>query len=350
VRAALTIAILAASPGVGAADGPGAAGSPDERPVLSPLLAGPDGATVSTREAWARRRDELRKRWADFLGEIPSKRVPLEARVLETEDLERFVRKRIEYRIEEGVKATGYLLLPKGTRGKLPAVAVFHQTVATGAKQPAGVDRSRPELEIGVHLAERGYVVLCPTCFIFEEGAGYTDHVKRMKERHPGWTGMARMTLDAIRAADYLESLPEVDREHIGCIGHSLGAKEVLHAAAFDERYRVAVSSEGGIGLQFSNWEAPWYLGERIRDPGFAMEHHEVLSLVAPRAFLLLGGDSADGERSRAFIDAARPVWKLLGKEEDLRFLDHGKGHSYPPEARAAAEEFLDRHLKESRR
>jgi pimeloyl-ACP methyl ester carboxylesterase len=158
------------------------------------------------------------------------------------------------------------------------------------------------------------------------------------------------MTLDAVRAADYLESLPEVDRERIACIGHSLGAKEVLYAAAFDERYRAAVSSEGGIGLRFSNWEAPWYLGERIQAPGFAMEHHEVLSLIAPRAFLLLGGGSADGERSRAFIDAARPVWKLLGKEEDLRFLDHGKGHGYPPEARAAAEEFLDRHVKGSRR
>jgi pimeloyl-ACP methyl ester carboxylesterase len=346
VRTALTLAILVAV-------WPDARAAADEAtsrpPVLSPLLAGVDGAPTATREAWEVRRAVLKKRWLDFLGGMPEKRAPLEGRILETEDLERFVRKRVEYRIEEGVTTMGYLLVPKGGKGKLPAVAVFHQTVATAARQPAGVDLSNPELAIGVQLAERGYVVLCPTCFIFEEGAGYGDHVKRMKERHPGWTGMARMTFDTIRAADYLESLPEVDRDRIGCIGHSLGAKEALYAAAFDERYRAAVFSEGGIGLRFSNWEAPWYLGERIQEPGFAMEHHEVLSLIAPRAFLLLGGGSADGERSRVFVDAARPVWKLLGKEGDLGFLDHGEGHRYPPKARAAAEEFLDRRLKASK-
>ena len=53
------------------------------------------------------------------------------------------------------------------------------------------------------------------------------------------------------------------------------------HAAAFDERFKVAVFSEGGIGLTFSNWDAPWYLGPRIRQPGFAREHHELLALIA---------------------------------------------------------------------
>ena len=41
-------------------------------------------------------------------------------------------------------------------------------------------------------------------------------------------------------------------------------------AAAFDERYRAVVFSEGGIGLGFSNWDAVWYLGKKIRAPGFA--------------------------------------------------------------------------------
>jgi hypothetical protein len=38
-----------------------------------------------------------------------------------------------------------------------------------------------------------------------------------------------------------------------------------LYAAAFDERYKAVVFSEGGIGLTFSNWDAVWYLGEGIR-------------------------------------------------------------------------------------
>ena len=231
-------------------------------------------------------------------------------------------------------------------RKQLPGVVVFHQTVATHAKQAAGVDASNPELMIGVQLVERGYAVLCPRCFIFDDGAGYAEHVEKMKERHPGWKGMARMALDGIRAADYLESLAEVDRTRIGCIGHSLGAKEVLYAASLDERYKAAVFSEGGIGLDFSNWDAVWYLGEGIKKPGLGLEHHQLLSLIAPRAFLLLAGDSADGARSWAFIDAALPVYKLLGVEERLGWVQHGLGHRYPAEARAAAEEFLDRYLK----
>jgi hypothetical protein len=115
---------------------------------------------------------------------------------------------------------------------------------------------------------------------------------------------------------------------------------------AFDERYKAGVSSEGGIGLHFSNWDAVWYLGPKIKRPDFALENHEVLALVVPRAFLLLSGDSADTTNSVAFINAVKPVYDLFNASENLQFFDHHLGHRYPPEARAAAEEFLDKHLK----
>jgi hypothetical protein len=156
---------------------------------------------------------------------------------------------------------------------------------------------------------------------------------------------MTRMVWDAIRAADFLESLPNVDRKRIGCLGHSLGGKAVLYAMAFDERYRAGVSSEGGIGLKFSNWDAVWYLGPKIREPGFSLENHQVLALVAPRPFLLLAGDSADGDPSWAFIQAAMPVYRLLDAAGDLGWFNHHGGHRYSPAARAVAEEFLGRHL-----
>ena len=157
---------------------------------------------------------------------------------------------------------------------------------------------------------------------------------------------MTRMVWDAIRAADFLESLPNVDRRRIGCLGHSLGGKEVLYAMAFDERYQAGVSNEGGIGLGFSNWSDVWYLGPKIKSPGFQRENHEVLALIAPRAFLLLAGNSADHDGSKAFIEAVKPVYALFGAEQHLQFFNHGLGHRYPPEARAVAEEFLDLRLK----
>lgn len=317
--------------------------------ALAPLLVDQSGQAVTSSAAWMKRRSAIRAEWQAFLGEFPKAKAPLKAEIISTETLPEFTRQLVKYQVEDGVFTDAYVLTPRTVTGKLPGVVVFHQTVKSQAQQAAGVDASNPELMHGVQLVKRGYVVICPRCFIFADGAGYADWVRRMQERHPTWTGMARMTWDGLRAADYLESLPQVDRERIGCLGHSLGAKEVLYAAAFDERFKVAVFSEGGIGLAFSNWDAPWYLGPRIRQPGFAREHHELLALIAPRPFLLLAGNSADNDQSAAFTEAARPVYELLGAKENVRLLNHRQGHRYPPEAQAAAEELLDRHLKARR-
>jgi dienelactone hydrolase len=229
----------------------------------------------------------------------------------------------------------------------LPAVVVFHPTTPLQAKGVAGLAPEYPEEKWqGVQLVRRGYVVWCPRNYIETEGTNWAGNAARVLARHPNWTGMTRMVWDAIRATDFVESLPNVDRRRIGCLGHSLGGKEVLYAMAFDERYRAGVSSEGGIGLRFSNWAAPWYFGPKINQPGCDLENHEVLALVAPRAFLLLAGDSADDDRSWAFIQAARPVYELLGAPGNIGWLNHHSGHRYPSEARAAAEQFLDRHLQ----
>ncbi len=265
----------------------------------------------------------------------------------------------VRYQVERGVFTDGYLLTPRGARGKLPAIVAFHQTCLTQAKQPAGVDATDSTMMYGVHLVRRGYVVWAPRCFIFQPNGGrstgqkptktaaFTEATRKVLVTHPAWKGMTRMACDASRVVDYLETLPMVDGNRIGCIGHSLGAKEVLYAAAFDERIKAAVFSEGGIGLTSSNWAAIWYLGPDIRRPDFSLEHHQLLSLIAPRGFLLLAGGHADGDGSWPFIEAVLPVYKLLGGPENIKWFNHHQGHTYPAEARAVAEAFLDQYLKQ---
>ncbi len=314
---------------------------------LGTLPVNPDGAPVSSKASWTQQRAHLRAEWLTVLGELPATKPPLKTQFLDSEPLPGFSRALVRYQVEAGVYMDGYLLTPTSSKGKLPAVVVFHPTTPSHAKGVAGMDPDYPEEKrMGVHLVSRGYVAWCPRNYINTEGADWKGNAARVLAAHPHWTGMTRMVWDAVRAADFLESLPNVDRKRLGCLGHSLGGKEVLYAMAFDERYRAGVSSEGGIGLSFSNWEAPWYLGPKIREPGFTLDHQQLLALAAPRAFLLLAGDSADGERSRAYIEAARPVYKLLGAAENIGMFDHHLGHRYPPEARATAEAFLDKHLK----
>jgi dienelactone hydrolase len=145
---------------------------------------------------------------------------------------------------------------------------------------------------------------------------------------------MAVMLHEGIVAVDVLARDPRVDPMRMGAIGHSLGAKEALYLAAFDARVRAAVFSEGGLALPDSNWEAEWYLGRQCREPGFPVDHAQLLALVAPRAFLLIGGDSADGDRSYPTLAAARPAWDLMGRPADLGWHNHRQGHAFPPEAR----------------
>jgi hypothetical protein len=156
---------------------------------------------------------------------------------------------------------------------------------------------------------------------------------------------MAKMLYDALIAVDILAAHPEVDHTRLGAIGHSLGAKEALYIAAFDDRIQATVSSEGGIGAKFSNWEAPWYLGPSIKEATFTHEHHELLAMVAPRPFLLLGGNSADGDRGWPFIAAALPVYELYSKPARLGQFVHGKGHAVPPEAEHRIDDWLMTYL-----
>ena len=316
----------------------------DTRPVLAPIVPEQSAAALTPSE-WTKHRTALLAAWRQQLGPLPAAKVALDTEILSTEELPDFTRQHVRYRVEEGVTADGYLLTPRGRAGKLPAVVVFHQTTKSQAQQVAGLDTSNPELMHGVQLVRRGYVVWAPRCFIFAEGADYAGHVVAMQRKHPDWTGMARMTWDAVRAMDFILTQPNVDPERVGGLGHSLGAKEVLYAAAFDERYQAVVFSEGGIGLTFSNWDAPWYLGPQIRWPDFDLEHHQLMALIAPRAFLLLAGDSADSDRSEAFIAAVRPIYRLFGAEKNLGWLNHRTGHRYPPSAQTAAEDFLEAHL-----
>ena len=168
------------------------------------------------------------------------------------------------------------------------------------------------------------------------------DETGRFQQRHPRARGMAKMLFDGQVALDILAGRSDVDRNRIGCIGHSLGAKEALYLAAFDPRITAVVSSEGGVGTTMSNWDADWYLGDIIRQPDFAREHHELLALAAPRPFLLVGGDSADGAASWPWIAAALPVYRLYGAPARLGLLHHKHGHAVPADVAPRLLEWIE--------
>lgn len=313
---------------------------------LKPLLQTADGQKIDSKSAWEKQRQLLHAAWIQRLGQPPAKPKNANIQVESREGEADHIRQLVSFASEGEDRIRAYLLLPKDLKEgeQRPAVVVFHPTTKETLREPVGLGK-RKEMALALQLVRRGYITLSPECFIMKQD-GPRIQARELARRRPGWTGLGKMTFDASRCVDYLETIPQVDRSRIACIGHSLGAKEVLYAMAFEPRYRVGVFNEGGIGLRMSNWTDPWYLTETMKKHIPEMEHHQILSLIAPRPFLILGGDSADGAASWPFVKEARGVYTLLEARERIGLYNHKAGHAFPEQARQLAYQWLDHWLK----
>jgi hypothetical protein len=309
---------------------------------LRPLLVDAAGKPITTPAAWETRKAVLAAAWQERLGKPPAKADQLDVRVESEERQPDHLRRLLSFATEGDDRLKAYLLLPNDLKPneQRPAVVVFHQTTKDTLKEPVGLG-SKPDLALALQLVKRGFIALSPECCIMKDG-GARVQAEAVPKRRPGWTGLGKMTFDGSRCVDFLEKVPSVDRERIGCIGHSLGAKEVLYAMAFEPRYKAGVFCEGGIGLRMSNWTDPWYLTERMKPHIPAMENHQVMALIAPRPFLVIAGDSADGDASWTFVSTVRPVYELLGARDQIGLHNHHQGHAFPAEARELAYQWLE--------
>jgi dienelactone hydrolase len=313
--------------------------APDNVPApkrpLAPLLQTTTQEPIKTQDAWEKQRVVLRGQWQEFLGKMPDPPRELAVKVLSRDDIDGGTRELLEYEGEPGWRVQGYLLRPKGEAKprSRAAIVALHPTTDLSIDAIAGV-AGKPEQHTGVALMNAGFVVFCPRCFLWQDAKTIQEATAEHQKRHPNVRGMAKMLYDAERAVDVVLSLPEVDPARVGAFGHSLGAKEVLYLLAFDDRVKAGVASEGGLGLDSTNWDAPWYLGPEARDSKFPRDHHELVGLIAPRPFLVIAGESgngaADGKRSWPYLEAALPVYKLYGEPARLGLLNHGKGHPLP--------------------
>jgi dienelactone hydrolase len=227
----------------------------------------------------------------------------------------------------------------------LPGCIALHPTTSMHIEELAGLHGKGPRA-VGWHLAKRGFAVICPKCFLWQDADSFDSAVAKHRSRHPDALGMAKMLFDAQRAVDALANLPEVDPTRLAAVGHSLGAKQVLYLMAFDARIRVGVASEGGLAYDSTNWDAPWYLGQSLHDQAnLNFDHAQLLALIAPRPLLVMGGEAgpgaADGTRSLALMSAAASVWKLYSEPLHLGLWNHGEGHVWDSPQLERAVEWL---------
>ena len=299
-------------------------------------------------------RDQVLESMERVMGPLPdrSNTGPVRTRVVEETDLGDVVRRKIAYSPEPGDLVPAYLLMPKDASGQSPAVMCLHQTVPIGKEEPIGLG-GKPNLRYGIELARRGYVTLSPDYPNFGEYAF-----------DPYSNGYASASMKGIfnhmRGVDLLQSLPEVDPDRIGCIGHSLGGHNTIFLGVFDTRVKAMVSSCGFTsfskykGGDLTGWTHKGYM-PRIaevfgKEPSrMPFDFADAIGALAPRAFFTnspLGDANFDVSGVRDCIQAAGSTYEEMGVSDRLVAVHPDAGHDFPPDVRSEAYAFIDRHLR----
>lgn len=295
------------------------------------------------------------------MGPLPAadRRCPLDMQVLSEEATLQYRRLRITFQAEPGDRVPAWLLLPGNTSEPSatagPAMLCLHQTTGIGKGEPAGLG-GLPNLHYAHELAERGFVCLVP------DYPSFGDYAWDFKTQGSHYaSGSMKAIWNNLRAVDLLQSLPQVDPDRIGCIGHSLGGHNTLFTAAFDQRIRAAVTSCGFTGFhdyyggKLAGWTSDRYM-PRIRelygnDPNrVPFDFAEVLTAIAPRALFVsapVNDDNFDNAGVRRVMQAVTGTWQLYGATSDAVVAEYPEcAHDFPPETRERVYEWLRKRLE----
>ena len=315
---------------------------------------------VETPEAWTHRRNHILDNMQMVMGPLPEmdRSMPPAYDVIEEEVFPQYRRQTIHYTVDGWDKVPAFLFLPTRDGDEerlLPAALCLHPTSPIGKRVVAG-EGERANRNYAVELAERGYVTLAP------DYPGFGDYVDARKRLYnEGYVSCTmKGIVNHIRAIDLLQSLPQVDPERIGCIGHSLGGHNTLFVSVFDSRVKVAVTSCGFTTFakymdgDLTGWTHDGYM-PRIdsvydKDPArMPFDFTEVVAAIAPRALFIcapVNDHNFEVSGVKDAVNAARPVFELFGAQENLRAAYPDAEHDFPTETRHAAYAFMDVILK----
>ena len=163
------------------------------------------------------------------------------------------------------------------------------------------------------------------------------EDVERQYRPKNAWGALSVWAWAASRVLDWIETEPTLDAAHVAVIGHSRGGKTALVAAAWDERFAMAVSSCSGTGgAKLHHVDLPnaerivdsvsshqfWYCRNYTRwvnlDAQVPFDQHMLVGLIAPR-LVCIGSATQDphagpyGEYCTARY--ATPAWTIFGRK-----------------------------------
>ncbi|HEY6724730.1 MAG TPA: hypothetical protein VI197_11905 [Polyangiaceae bacterium] len=338
---------------------PGFAELPEISYLPDPFLMA-DGTPMTTRAQWRCRRAEIKAMLEKYdVGEKPGAPTTFQAslngntlNITVGEDGETF-------------DITAPIARPDGApSGPIPAII--------GINTPTGSLPANLFSERGIATITFTSEQLAPSGF--SGGARGDGNFYRL---YPGATAgfMIRWAWGVSRIIDALYALPEanIDVTRLAVSGCSYQGKIALYAGAFDERIALTIPHESGGGGTISwrysdmlekrdNTEvenllhaqgAPWYAEALMQfndNPDkLPFDHHELIAMVAPRAFLAIESTAIarmGAEAARIDALAAREMWTALGVPHRMGATEENVNHcvwhdGFTPDLEAYLDEFL---------
>ncbi len=289
-------------------------------------LAAKTLADVHTLADWESQRPELRRQLFEMLGLDPlPPKTDLQPVVTGKTEHEEFTVEKLHFQSSPGLYVTGNLYLPKNAPGPLPTV-LYVCGHAVVKKDGVSFGNKVGYQHHGGWYARNGYACLTiDTLQLGEiEGLHHGTHREGMWWwQARGYTPAGVEAWNCIRALDYLESRPEVDKNRIGVSGRSGGGAYSWWIAALDERIKVAVPVAGITTLKNHVVDGciAGHCDCMFQVNTYGWDYATVAALIAPRPLLIANTDK-DGifplDGVVQVHSQVRKIYDLYGKPTHL--------------------------------
>jgi dienelactone hydrolase len=317
-------------------------------------LSSPDWINDITPENWPERRAAMRAQLARMLGLDPMpERTELHPVVTGTVQGDGYRVEKLHFQSRPGLYVTGDLYLPADTSKPCPTILyvcghalVQENNVSMGNK--TGYQHH------GSWFARHGYV-----CFIIdtiELGEIRGEHHGTFSKDRWWWAGRGYTPAgveawNAMRALDYLETRPEVDKARFGITGRSGGGAYSWYTAALDERIKAAVPTAGITTLKNHILDGciEGHCDCMFMVNSIGWDFDRVAALIAPRALCIANTDKDPIFPIDGVMDVytrVRRLYKNIGKEENIGLQIAEGGHKDTQPLNTGAFHWMNRFLK----
>jgi hypothetical protein len=317
--------VLAAAPLDDARDAPSQAQGAQYRTLNDRL----DPPSFTSAEAWAARAKYIREHILVSAGLMPlPDRTPLRPVVFGEVAHADYTVSKVYFESLPGFFVTGNLYRPLGA-GPFPAILSPHGHWQYGRLENTALN-SGPGRAIG--LARQGFVVFTHDMVGYNDSRQLPHTFGGRRENLWGLNLSGLQLWNAMRALDFLETLPYVRRDGFGVTGESGGGTQTFLLAAVDPRVSVAVPVNM-ISLHMQGG----CLCENMPGLRHDINNVEIAATIAPRPLLMVSatGDWTAETMEREF-PAVRSAYALFGAEPKVHAVKFTAEHNYNKDSREA--------------